>query len=74
MQQLDCKDGYFVDEQGRQVFLRGVNLCWKTSDAQLIPVDELDTHMQRLRAWSFDYMRLGVTWESLEPHAPGEYD
>ncbi|KAF4657520.1 hypothetical protein FOL47_008402 [Perkinsus chesapeaki] len=38
------------------------------------PLDEADVHLQRLRAWGLTFLRFIVTWEALEPHAPGEYD
>ncbi|KAJ1565083.1 hypothetical protein HK405_013191, partial [Cladochytrium tenue] len=36
--------------------------------------DEIDEHFMRLRAWGLTFVRLIVTWESIEHEGPGIYD
>ncbi|KAJ3105467.1 hypothetical protein HDU97_008083 [Phlyctochytrium planicorne] len=37
-------------------------------------LDEADEHFKRLRGWGLTFVRLLVTWESLEHKGPGIYD
>uniref|UniRef100_A0A7S3YXW6 Glycoside hydrolase family 5 domain-containing protein n=1 Tax=Lotharella globosa TaxID=91324 RepID=A0A7S3YXW6_9EUKA len=38
------------------------------------PLKDCDTHFRRLQAWGFNFMRLVITWESVEHRGPGLYD
>ncbi|KAL7276277.1 hypothetical protein RUND412_000743 [Rhizina undulata] len=38
------------------------------------PVDEADTHFQRLRNWGYNTIRYIFTWEAIEARGPGIYD
>ncbi|KAJ3299416.1 hypothetical protein HK104_009018 [Borealophlyctis nickersoniae] len=38
------------------------------------PLDEVDEHFERLRAWGLTFVRFLVTWEALEHEGPGIYD
>ncbi|PKY22164.1 glycoside hydrolase [Rhizophagus irregularis] len=38
------------------------------------PLEEVQQHFARLRAWGLTFVRLLVTWESLEHAGPGIYD
>ena len=38
------------------------------------PVEEARTHFERLQKWGFNFVRLIVTWEALEPKGPKQYD
>ncbi|KAL1918909.1 uncharacterized protein VTP21DRAFT_2290 [Calcarisporiella thermophila] len=39
-----------------------------------LPLEEADVHFRRLRLWGLTFIRLIVTWESLEHAGPGVYD
>lgn len=92
-----CDDGWFFDDAGRTLILRGCNLGGDCK-VPYRPLNELPTigefhdyrgasfvgrpfpeneaaaHLDRLARWGFNVIRLLVTWEGLEPGAPGEYD
>jgi endoglycosylceramidase len=58
-----------VDERGRVVLLRGVNVVWKAPP--FVPPDAPggldDTDLDRIAAHGFDVIRLGVAFEGLMP-------
>ena len=69
--------GRIVDDEGRQVTLRGVNVnalaeYWKgTRFATTFPLERRDP--RRLRAFGWNAIRLLVSWSRIEPR-PGRYD
>lgn len=84
---LRIKEHHFIDEEGRVVHLRGVNLGGSSkvpnsgqSAAGIsfvgrpFPLAEADEHFGRLRAWGLTFIRLLVTWEAIEHGGPGVYD
>jgi Glycoside hydrolase family 5 C-terminal domain/Cellulase (glycosyl hydrolase family 5) len=72
----------FVDEHGRTLLLRGVNLGGRSKlpargdsfVGRPCPLAEADEHLERLRRWGLTTVRLVVTWEALEHEGPRRYD
>ncbi|MEC0371746.1 cellulase family glycosylhydrolase [Paenibacillus chibensis] len=72
MKKLMTDGRRFVNEEGQQVILSGVNLvCKEKEKGYVTPCDK------GLFAWfheqGFNVIRLGLTWDGVEP-APGVYD
>ncbi|MCB9627275.1 MAG: cellulase family glycosylhydrolase [Sandaracinaceae bacterium] len=71
-------NGIFVDADGREIMLRGINVnslaeYWQY-DPDVAPVFEFtEADMDRLASMGFNLVRLLVTWSYVEP-SPGEYD
>jgi hypothetical protein len=91
------RDNAIVDNEGRVLILRGVNLGggsknpfgppgWALTAESLknpaeasfvgrpFPLEEADSHFQRLTRAGMTFLRLTVTWEALEHAGPGQYD
>ncbi|MFZ5443064.1 MAG: cytoplasm protein [Myxococcota bacterium] len=74
--------GRFVDEHGRTLHLRGVNLAGSSKlprdgDSFLgrpFHLAEADAHFERLRRWGLTTIRLLTTWEAVEHAGPRQYD
>jgi len=90
-------NGQILDEEGRILLLRGVNLGggsknpfgppgWglrpeslkNPAEASFVgrpfPLDEAESHFERLKRAGLTFLRLIVTWEALEHAGPGQYD
>jgi endoglycosylceramidase len=62
----------FIDPDGRQVILHGVNLVNKDPRVGYIGPETSSTFAE-LRRWGLNIVRLGVIWAGLEPEA-GRFD
>lgn len=62
----------FVDNQGRQVILNGINVINKLKDEGYL-VSKDSTLYTKLRNWGFNSIRFGVFWDRLETE-PGVYN
>jgi hypothetical protein len=74
---------YLLDEEGRQLLLRGVNLSGaaklpdpftKSFIDRPIKLQEADEHFERIRNLGMNHIRFLVTWEAIEGRGPGLYD
>lgn len=75
---------YFKDEQGRYLYIHGVNLSGSTKvpasydpisyTGKPFPIEEADWNFKMLRDMGFNSVRLLINWEGIEPYKKGEYD
>ena len=68
----------FIDSDGRERIFNGMNLCDKGQYEQGNPrkvyaVDFYEDLFIKLHAMGFNLIRLGMTWDAIEPE-PGKYD
>lgn len=63
--------GQFVDREGRQIILHGINMVCKDKGNYIGAWDEED--FRKLKEWGFNVVRLGIIWDGVEPE-PGKYD
>ncbi|MHA6483509.1 cellulase family glycosylhydrolase [Paenibacillus sp. strain BS8-2] len=72
MNQIQTIKERFVDAEGRQVILHGMNMvCKNKADGYIGNWTEQD--FLKLKQWGMNVIRLGMSWDALEP-TPGHYD
>lgn len=69
---ISTANGGFIDENGRQVILHGINLVNKDSSTGYIGRERPEL-FETFRSWGFNCVRLGVIWDGLEPQ-PGVFN
>jgi endoglycosylceramidase len=69
---ISTRERRFIDAQGRQVLLHGINLVNKDPKVGYLG-DEGAEFYAALQDWGFNCLRLGVIWDGLEPQ-PGMYN
>ena len=69
---LRVQGGRFIDAQGRQVLLHGMNVISKSKDTNYLSWHRRED-FARLREWGMNCIRLGIIWDGIEPE-PGKYD
>uniref|UniRef100_UPI00321756CA cellulase family glycosylhydrolase n=1 Tax=uncultured Draconibacterium sp. TaxID=1573823 RepID=UPI00321756CA len=62
----------FVDSEGRQIILSGINFISKDPKEKYMPLQGIET-FEQFRNWGFNCIRLGIIWDGLEPE-PGKYN
>jgi endoglycosylceramidase len=62
----------FIDIQGRQTILHGINMVCKDKERNYIG-DYKEEDFVTLKQWGFNVIRLGIFWDGVEP-TPGEYN
>ena len=94
---MQIQNNHILDDEGRVLILRGVNLggdskipfCPPGSEVdpeslntkkeasfvgRPFPLEEAESHFQRLKRAGMTFLRLIVTWEAVEHEGPGIYD
>lgn len=62
----------FVDSDGRQIVLNGINFISKNPNEKYMPKEGAEI-FQTFKSWGFNCIRLGIIWDGLEPE-PGQYN
>lgn len=78
MERIFTKGERFVDASGRQRIFNGINLCDKgtpnaDNTAKVYNLDFDEELIVRLKKCGFNLVRLGLTWDGVEPQ-PGKYN
>ena len=75
MDRINVDGKRFVDEYGRHRIFNGINFTDKNAKIYCV-IDDKDfteLHVRKLSECGFNIIRLGVTWEAIEPE-PGKYN
>ncbi|MFV0505514.1 MAG: cellulase family glycosylhydrolase [Bacteroidales bacterium] len=62
----------FVDQEGRQVMLSGINFISKNPEEKYMPAQGEET-FRKFKEYGFNCIRFGIIWDALEPE-PGKYN
>lgn len=73
MNQIFADNLRFVDDKGRTRLLNGMNIADKHIDSERFHYVLDEEFFTKYRANGFDIIRLGITWQNLEP-TMGEYN
>lgn len=78
MLKITTDSGKFIDSAGRQRIFNGMNLCDKGdfsngSEKRVYSLSFNEELIKTLAADGFNIIRLGLTWDAVEPQ-PGKYD
>ena len=63
---ISIKNDKFIDAQGRQIILHGINLVNKNKKVNYLG-DESAQDFKVMKEWGFNCIRLGIIWDGLEP-------
>ena len=69
---VSTRDRAFVDAEGREVLLRGMSVINKNRQARYQPWHGAED-FARMRDWGMNCIRLGISWDAVEPEM-GVYD
>jgi len=69
---LQVKEDRFIDPQGRQVILNGINYISKNPEENYMRSDDPEL-FRVFRDEGINVLRLGIIWDGLEPE-PGQYN
>ncbi|NMA94725.1 MAG: glycoside hydrolase family 5 protein [Clostridiales bacterium] len=76
MAKVSVKEQRFIDEKGRHMILRGINLVYKgekTGDKMDYIASWDEELFRKFKEWGFNVVRLGIIWDAVEPK-PGKFD
>ncbi|NDD59165.1 MAG: hypothetical protein EBZ47_07960, partial [Chlamydiae bacterium] len=80
---ITTKGKKFLDEKGRELLLRGVNvsgICKYPSSEngsfvnRPFPLEEAKEHLDRIKDLGMNHIRFLTTWEAIEGKGPKVYD
>jgi endoglycosylceramidase len=69
---VTIKDSRFVDAQGCEIILHGINIIEKSKHRNYLS-GHAEKEFVKMRDWGFNCIRLGILWDGIEPQ-PGVYD
>ena len=73
MDRIITRQMEFVDDKGRTRLFNGMNIDDKLIDSEVFRYDLNEEFFKKFRAHGFDFIRLAVTWQNLEP-VMGKYN
>ncbi len=73
MDRITVSKMHFVDESGRTRLFNGMNIDDKLIDSPVFRYELDEEFFKKYRQYGFDFIRLAVTWQNLEPK-PEKYN